>query len=73
MKTIRAIIKTIIERNNVVVSEEDMDDAIKEIMASKSECEKCPFRKEFTYKAKYEKCIAVIKRFDPGIVGMYDL
>lgn len=25
------------------------------------------------YKAKYEKCINVIKRFDPGIVGMYDL
>ena len=25
------------------------------------------------YKAKYEKCIATIKRFDAGIIGMYDL
>lgn len=25
------------------------------------------------YKAKYEKCIAIIKRFDAGIIGMYDL
>jgi hypothetical protein len=25
------------------------------------------------YKEKYEKCIEVIKRFDPGIIGMYDL
>ncbi len=25
------------------------------------------------YKAKYEKCIDVIRRFDPGIIGMYDL
>lgn len=25
------------------------------------------------YKAKYEKCIEIIKRFDAGIVGMYDL
>lgn len=25
------------------------------------------------WKAKYEKCIQVIKRFDPGIIGMYDL
>jgi hypothetical protein len=25
------------------------------------------------YKAKYEKCIETIKRFDPGIIGMYDL
>ncbi len=26
-----------------------------------------------TYKAKYEKCLAVISRFDAGIIGMYDL
>lgn len=25
------------------------------------------------YKAKYEKCLKVIKRFDAGIIGMYDL
>lgn len=25
------------------------------------------------YKAKYGKCIDVIKRFDAGIIGMYDL
>lgn len=25
------------------------------------------------YKEKYEKCINVIKRFDAGIIGMYDL
>ena len=25
------------------------------------------------YKLKYEKCKMVIKRFDPGIIGMYDL
>lgn len=25
------------------------------------------------YKAKYEKCINIIKRFDPGIIGLYDL
>ena len=25
------------------------------------------------WKVKYEKCIDVIKRFDPGIIGMYDL
>lgn len=25
------------------------------------------------WKEKYEKCIAVIKRFDAGIIGMYDL
>lgn len=25
------------------------------------------------FKSKYEKCIDVIKRFDPGIIGMYDL
>ena len=28
---------------------------------------------EIDWKAKYEKCIAVIKKFDPGIIGMYDL
>lgn len=28
---------------------------------------------ETDYKVKYEKCISVINRFDPGIVGMYDL
>jgi len=25
------------------------------------------------YKTKYEKCIKVIKKFDAGIIGMYDL
>lgn len=25
------------------------------------------------YKQKYEKCIKVIKRFDAGIIGMYNL
>jgi hypothetical protein len=25
------------------------------------------------YKSKYEKCINVIKRFDAGIIAMYDL
>lgn len=25
------------------------------------------------WKEKYEKCIEVIKRFDAGIIGMYDL
>lgn len=25
------------------------------------------------YKAKYKKCIKVIKKFDAGIIGMYDL
>lgn len=25
------------------------------------------------FKEKYEKCIAVIKKFDAGIIGMYDL
>jgi len=30
-------------------------------------------KKELEYKAKYEKCISVIKRFDAGIIGMYDL
>ena len=25
------------------------------------------------YKDKYEKCITIIKRFDAGIIGMYDL
>jgi hypothetical protein len=25
------------------------------------------------YKTKYEKCIEIIKRFDAGIIGMYDL
>ena len=25
------------------------------------------------YQSKYEKCIKVIKRFDAGIIGMYDL
>jgi len=25
------------------------------------------------YKSKYEKCIDVIKKFDAGIIGMYDL
>jgi hypothetical protein len=29
--------------------------------------------KPVDYKAKYEKCIAAIKKFDPGIIGMYDL
>lgn len=29
--------------------------------------------KENFYRLKYEKCIKVIKRFDPGIIGMYDL
>lgn len=28
---------------------------------------------EQDWKAKYEKCIDVIKRFDAGIIGMYDL
>lgn len=28
---------------------------------------------EIDYKAKYEKCIDTIKKFDPGIIGMYDL
>ena len=26
-----------------------------------------------TYETKYKKCIEVIRRFDPGIIGMYDL
>jgi len=26
-----------------------------------------------TYKEKYDKCIRVLKRFDAGIIGMYDL
>ena len=25
------------------------------------------------YKKKYDKCIDVIRRFDTGIIGMYDL
>jgi hypothetical protein len=25
------------------------------------------------YRKKYEKCISVIKRFDAGIIGMYEL
>jgi len=25
------------------------------------------------YKQKYEKCISTIKKFDAGIIGMYDL
>jgi len=25
------------------------------------------------YKEKYDKCINIIKRFDAGIIGMYDL
>jgi len=25
------------------------------------------------YKEKYDKCIKVIKKFDAGIIGMYDL
>jgi len=25
------------------------------------------------YKSKYEKCISTIRRFDAGIIGMYDL
>lgn len=29
--------------------------------------------KQEDYKAKYEKCIEVIKKFDAGIIGMYDL
>ena len=28
---------------------------------------------EGNYKAKYEKAINVIRRFDAGIIGMYDL
>lgn len=28
---------------------------------------------EIDYKTKYEKCIDVIKRFDAGIISMYDL
>lgn len=30
-------------------------------------------REAVDWKDKYEKCIQVIKRFDPGIIGMYDL
>ncbi|OQY03234.1 MAG: hypothetical protein B6I20_05505 [Bacteroidetes bacterium 4572_117] len=28
---------------------------------------------ENTFKTKYEKCINVIRRFDAGIIGMYNL
>jgi len=28
---------------------------------------------ELNWREKYEKCINVIKRFDAGIIGMYDL
>ena len=28
---------------------------------------------EGNYKAKYEKAIKIIRRFDAGIIGMYDL
>jgi len=28
---------------------------------------------DINWKEKYEKCIAVIKKFDAGIIGMYDL
>ncbi len=28
---------------------------------------------QINYKAKYEKCIGIIKKFDAGIIGMYDL
>ncbi len=31
------------------------------------------FDRSINYKAKYEKCIEIIKRFDPGIISMYDL
>jgi len=31
------------------------------------------FKNEIDYKSKYEKCINVIRRFDAGIIGMYDL
>lgn len=29
--------------------------------------------KAVEFQGKYEKCISVIKRFDAGIIGMYDL
>jgi len=30
-------------------------------------------KNETDYKTKYEKCISTIKKFDAGIIGMYDL
>lgn len=29
--------------------------------------------KELYWKEKYDKCISVIRKFDAGIIGMYDL
>lgn len=40
------------------------DDKSKLLLADVSNC---------NYKEKYEKCINVIKRFDAGIISMYDL
>ena len=45
-----------------VLSKRDFDRLIKELIVCNED-----------YKAKYEKCIDVIKRFDAGIIGMYDL
>jgi len=63
--------------NGIWINPDELIVAIKECckINHKSEVKKLNLHSvsNCKYKDKYEKCIDVIKRFDAGIIGMYDL
>lgn len=53
-----------------VLTEDDIRTATEIYINGKIKPSKAP---QPDYKAKYEKCITVLKKYDAGIIGMYDL
>mgnify|MGYP006958844514 CR=1 FL=1 len=46
---------------------------LSELVESMGQTNNALSKKASEIQAKYDKCIVVIKRFDAGIIGMYDL
>jgi|AntAceMinimDraft_18_1070375.scaffolds.fasta_scaffold138508_3 hypothetical protein len=59
------------EKGATVSNNENLFDALPNDISLFSDTELYYIIKD--YKKKYEKCIEVIKRFDAGIIGMYEL
>ena len=47
--------------------------SLSELIESMGQTNKALCQKASEIQAKYDKCISVIKRFDAGIISMYDL
>lgn len=52
---------------------EKQNKELSELVESMGQTNKALSAKGLEIQAKYDKCIMVIKRFDAGIIGMYDL